>query len=261
MEDKMFSKRSRRKLKRALEDPKEAVLKAREKMNYFIALKLFNLTKNKISVVSTLESSAEFNKKIIKVVEKFSKEEIPFYQRKTLPIHSLGSFRIRERIERVAKECARNFDGDLVEIGVFQGEMTKRLAKIAKEYNKKVIAVDPWSEKSQGRPEDFKKFLENIKEYKKFVEIIKASSLEKEVKRFLSLRRLSFAFIDGLHTFSACLSDIKTVAHTKGVIVVDDISWMPELLLAFERGAYLISRTPFRNNFCREGYLIKENYE
>ncbi len=70
-------------------------------------------------------------------------------------------------------------------------------------------------------------------------------------------RLLSFAFIDGLHTYAACLSDIRTVSHTLGAIAVDDIRYMDELMFAFRRGAYITGRIPLHLAMCREGYLIK----
>ena len=90
--------------------------------------------------------------------------------------------------------------------------------------------------------------------------MIKASSLIPETIQIISNRELCFAYVDGLHTYDACFSDIKTVSHCRGIIAVDDIhveyGYREYILKAFWDGAVAIGRTPLDNSLAREGYLI-----
>lgn len=121
-------------------------------------------------------------------------------------------------------------------------------------------------------------FQKNTAEFSDIIEVIKLSSLDREAKEELRKREICFSFVDGLHTYDACLSDILAVGHTKGVIGVDDIGVLSfqdvnnneivdlriklglarhdeYLRTAYRRGAYLINRNVFHHPFCREGYI------
>ncbi len=171
-----------------------------------------------------------------------------------------GSMQQRERIVRVAEYCARRQPGDFLEIGCYVGETTKILAEIARKYHRRVIAVDPWEPGTQNCVGwEYNAFLQKVEPYADIVDIVRASSLNRETIALIKERALCFAFIDGLHTYSACLSDIQTVAHCQGIIVVDDILWNDEVMFAFRRGAYLTHRFAIHHPLCREGYLVPYN--
>jgi len=252
-----------RKLKTLFKNPGKAIPKIKQEIPYFWAEICSTLRSSKIPVVSKPKNLSKFNEKIVKIINQRVTQEELLEKCALSPIYDriYDQTQHRKRLLEVADFCSRNHEGDLLEIGCFRGDTTVGLAEIAKKYNRKVIGVDPWPGKWQGHgsESDFQKFLENIEGYKDQVQVIRLSSLSKEAKQIIKSRKLCFAYIDGLHTYSACLSDIKTVSHVKGVIAVDDIFHVAELLLAFEKGAYLTQRIPFHNKFCREGHLLKNN--
>ncbi|MGK7922409.1 MAG: class I SAM-dependent methyltransferase [Trichodesmium sp.] len=169
-----------------------------------------------------------------------------------------GSFHQRQRVAKVAEYCVQTWDGDLIEIGCFQGETTKLLAEVAQKYNRRLMAVDPWAIGTQNcQGGEYETFLKNIEPYKANVDIVRLSSLDKKAIELIKNRELCFAFVDGLHTYDACLSDIKTVAHYQGVIAVDNILWNPEVDSAFHKGAEIIQSRKLYLPICREGYLLK----
>jgi hypothetical protein len=69
-------------------------------------------------------------------------------------------------------------------------------------------------------------------------------------------KQLCFAFVDGLHTYEACLQDIQTVAHCFGVIAVDDTTWSPDVVRAFREGSALTNRNSLCIPVLRESYLL-----
>jgi predicted O-methyltransferase YrrM len=180
---------------------------------------------------------------------------------RNLPRWTLGSIQQRERLVLAAELCARRYSDDFIEIGAYKGETTLKLAEVARKYsNRRVIVVDPWKPGiGPTKGGEYKTFLKNIEPYADIVDVIRGSSLDKNIISLIKQRSLSFAFIDGLHTYAACLSDILTVSHTLGFIAVDDIRYMRELMFAFRRGAYITGRIPLHLEICREGYLIKAN--
>ena len=168
-----------------------------------------------------------------------------------------GSFHQRQRVARVAEYCVQTWTGDLIEIGCFKGETTKLLAGVAQKYNRRLIAVDPWEIGTQNcQGGEYEAFLKNIEPYKANVDIVRASSLDKKAINLIKNRGLCFAFVDGLHTYDACLSDIKTVDHCQGVIAVDDLLWSPEVDNAFHKAAEIIQSRKLYLPICREGYLL-----
>jgi len=157
-----------------------------------------------------------------------------------------------ERVAAVAELVVREYPGDLVEIGCAKGVTSRRLAKIAAEHGRKLIAVDPW-ENGGLDPEDFDEFLENIKRYRDSVTILPMKSQRPEVTYRLGLTRLCFAYVDGEHTYDALASDLVTVSHAP-VIAVDDILWDWRLLRAFHEASE--NRQPIRHPWCNEGYIL-----
>ncbi|MDY7022778.1 MAG: class I SAM-dependent methyltransferase [Cyanobacteriota bacterium] len=174
-----------------------------------------------------------------------------------------GAHRQKERMIRVAEYSVQENSGDIVEIGCFQGEITKELAKIARKYNRRVIAVDPWTPNTKIRiarqvyrsQDCFEMFLKNIEPYKDIVDIVRQSSLTADTVDLIREKSLSFAFVDSSSTYEACLQDIQTVSHCAGIICVDDINHTP-LYKAFLKGAESTHRRQVYIPICREGYLL-----
>jgi len=107
--------------------------------------------------------------------------------------------------------------------------MTKRYAEIAKKYNRKVWAIDPWYEKNDNVKYDenlkgfYEEFKETVKEYSEYVNVIRENSTTPETIEKIKSINICFASVDGLHTKEACYSDIMATSHCKGVIAVDDV--------------------------------------
>lgn len=170
-----------------------------------------------------------------------------------------GGEQQRERLERVADWCAASTPGYLVEIGCYTGGMTIRLAKIAKRYGRRVIAVDPWEPGTQDcKGGEYEEFLKNIEPYQDVVDVIRLPSQHEQAQAVMKERTLCFAYVDGLHTYEAALPDILSTAHA-GVIAVDDVLWNAEVRSAFIEGAQKTGKTPVHMVLCREGYLFSDD--
>lgn len=167
----------------------------------------------------------------------------------------------RPRLQMVAEYCADHWPGDLVEIGVLHGTTTKLFAQVARERGRRVIAVDPFDVENVRYGDNYYQyFLDNIRPWSDIIDIVKLSSMDAEAIQYVKERPLCFAYVDGLHTYEACHSDILTVGHCAGIIAVDDIHIKAEnslrLLKAFWDGAVALDRLPMDNSLSREGYLI-----
>lgn len=197
-------------------------------------------------------------REIYKILEDTTERECLFGTKDWYP-HRYGRTQQIERISKVADYCAKKYGGDFIEIGSYLGETTKQLAEQARKHSRRVIAVDPWEAGTQNcEGWEYDQFMANMKPYMDILDIVRASSLDQRTINLIKSRKLCFAFVDGLHTYSACLSDILTVSHTLGIIAVDDILWDNNIMLAFRRGAHITSRIPIHHKLCREGYLIPQ---
>lgn len=173
-----------------------------------------------------------------------------------------GATQNRLRVETVARYCAEHWEGDLVEIGCLYGGTTVLIAAVAREYNRRVIAVDPWLELPFYADNPYGIFCRTMEPYKDIVDIVKMSSLTEEAIAYVKTRPLCFAYVDGLHTYEAVSSDIRTTAHCAGIVSVDDLIESPaapyyneHIRRAFGEGAKSLCRTPMLHYLCREGYL------
>ena len=175
-----------------------------------------------------------------------------------------GGTKQRERIRAVAELNLQRYEGDLIEIGAYKGETTRHLCEVARKYSRRVMVVDPWLTGSQDCDGgEFETFLQNVDPYLDLVDVVRASSVDRRVIAQIRNRKLAFSFVDGHHSYEACLSDISAVQHTLGMIAVDDlivdeeIWWGDAVSLAFRRGATRIRRTAVRDPWIREGYLLR----
>jgi hypothetical protein len=168
-----------------------------------------------------------------------------------------GSVQQRDRLEAVAAWCASNCPGDLVEIGCMNGSTTVRLARVAQAHGRRVLAVDPWLTGTQDcRGGEYENFMQVTVPYRDIVDVVRLPSQEPEAVRRIQERAVCFGFVDGLHTYDACLGDILALAHA-AVIAVDDVNWRPDdLRLAFWDGAQKLGRALYWHPLCREGYIL-----
>lgn len=172
-----------------------------------------------------------------------------------------GSIQQRERLSAVAEWCVRNHPGDLIEIGCLHGGTTVHLADIAQSHGRHVICVDPWPPKcpltnTDYGPDPFAIFKERLQPWWDILDVFKTSSMDAATVPAIKSRPLAFAFVDGLHSYEATLSDIKTVSHCSGVIAVDDVLWSEDVRRAYDEGAKLIKRRKVWLEHNREGYLV-----
>lgn len=193
---------------------------------------------------------------LTELLEDLTDDEWKSFKRKEYWVH--GGEQQRERLERVADWCAAMMPGDLVEIGCYTGGTTVRLAKVARRYGRRVLAVDPWQSGVQEcKDGDYERFLENIKPYQDVVDVLRLPSQHERVQAATKDRGLCFAFVDGLHTCEAALGDILSVAHAQ-VIAVDDMLYHAGIRSAFICGARKTQHVPAHLMLCREGYLFSD---
>ena len=169
----------------------------------------------------------------------------------------VGGTGLESRLIPVARYCAERFLGDLVEIGCQFGDTTVKLAGIARVYDKRVVAVDPWEKGTQncrtGR--EYDEFLRKTHRFEDIVDVVRLSSFSPGAVEYVRGRDLCFAYVDGLHTYDACLSDIQATAHCAGVIAVDDVN-IARVRRAFLDGAVATGRVPLFGASPKMGYLV-----
>jgi hypothetical protein len=89
----------------------------------------------------------------------------------------------RERIKYIAEYCCKNFKGDLIEIGAHVGETTIILCEVAKEYNRRVIVVDPWELGTQNcNGGEYDRFINNTKDCIEYIDMYRESSISDELR-------------------------------------------------------------------------------
>ena len=172
-------------------------------------------------------------------------------------LYSYGGHLQSQRVAALAELAVSLHPGDIVEIGVNRGFTTMLLAPIAARHGRKVIAVDPWIAGTQNcQGFEFEEFMRNTAPWRDAVEIWKMSSFAPEAFDRMGGRPLAFAFVDGLHTFDACMSDFRLVGHAAGLIAADDVRYNREVALALRISARRLARRAFHLPTMREGYLL-----
>lgn len=126
-------------------------------------------------------------------------------------------------IELEAQKAAKEFKGDLVEIGLGWGQTTKKLLRVADEFKRMVIGIDPF-EKAWGEVKD----VTYTHPYPKAKFEIQHERLILHTERSdhpssteICDRPLCFAYVDGLQSEMDVLNDLTVVQNAK-VIMVDD---------------------------------------
>lgn len=95
--------------------------------------------------------------------------------------------------------------------------------------------------------------METTEPVKDFIEVIRLSSFDPRAVKIIKGRELCFSFVDGLHEYQACLSDIRACWKSP-LIVVDDITWSADVKRAFFEGAADRARIVVPE--LHEGYIL-----
>ena len=165
----------------------------------------------------------------------------------------------RLRVLEAARWALEMYGGDLVEIGCHKGKTTARFCELAREFGRKLIAVDPWELGTQNcEGGEREQFVERTKGYEDVLEINRVSSMEKGIIKQIKGRDLAFAYVDGLHTVRACKIDIETVSHSP-VIGVDDIRDSLLKDTVYDAAAKSMGYGAVFRKQWREGYLTRED--
>lgn len=143
-----------------------------------------------------------------------------------------------------------NNEGNICEIGAGHGTTTKLLCQIAANYNRKVIAVDPFEIGWEDMPSSYRygmnEFNKLLSEYSNLYLIQLPSQDSAVLGHLLQHDPICFGFIDGLQSVEAVLSDIALVEKLNVPLVcIDDAnrltgdSRVPEALEQYT-GAYQV---------------------
>jgi len=194
-------------------------------------------------------------KDIVRVLSDFTADEESWYLTSSESDYwHWGTTRYRsKRIAAIADLACQNFTGDIAEIGCERGLTTMELAEVARRHDRRVIAVDPWDATKPACHEGYyEEFVERMKPHEDIVDVVRMDSRSKGAIGRLK-RPLTFAFVDGLHTYEACLSDIRAVYHA-GIICADDVQNNWKMLRAFTEGAG--DRRKIAHPWCKEKYIL-----
>jgi len=115
--------------------------------------------------------------------------------------------------------------GDILEIGAHEGEFTVVLVDFANKHEKTVLVIDPWDGRQQGSKEVYAKFAQYMKPYNNYTALHLGSETA-DAKAWVADMSLCFAWVDGLHEYTASKADIataKTGFKGPGIIGLDDV--------------------------------------
>jgi hypothetical protein len=163
---------------------------------------------------------------------------------------------IRDRLRIMAECAAAESSGDFLEIGANVGETTAVLLRIAKEWDRRVIVIDPWEIGTQNcNGGEFQKFTVRTAPWRNFLTVLRMRSDDPVAVKTMKDATLCFSFVDGLHEYETCLNDIRNVLHSY-LIVVDD-TWYKDIAKALKESTDRRIVTA-HDLFIREGYILPE---
>lgn len=157
--------------------------------------------------------------------------------------------------------------GNIVEIGCYSGELTRIYGTIARRFDQKVFAVDPFDGTQGGKEEILERFLFNINEYANVISFKRLDSRSVDGMKTIRESGAAFVFVDGYHTGDNARSDSLCAMDAGAkIICIDDVrfgSYSEKLMNAVNNaveihGGYEHIVSP--DNF-RETYLIKKDLQ
>ena len=184
------------------------------------------------------------------IIDSLVSKELPLAARVAQP-WTRGGVQQDERMLAVMRWAAERHGGDLVEIGCSCGATTSMMGKVAREFRRRVIGVDPWEpNRPNYDPVNYGKFLDNTYPWADLVDVIKLPSEDERAILAVKAHPLCFAYVDGAHDYEHCLRDLHTTAHAY-VIAADDM-WEEGV----QRAVAEFGREMVYNELCKEAYLI-----
>jgi hypothetical protein len=165
----------------------------------------------------------------------------------------------RLRVLEAARWALEMYGGDLIEIGCHKGKTTARFCELAREFGRKLIAVDPWELGTQNcEGGEREQFVERTRGYEDVLEMNRVSSMDEGLIEQVKGRDLAFAYVDGLHTVRACKIDVATVSHSP-TIGVDDIRNSLLKDSVYDVAAKELGYGAIFKKRWREGYLTRRD--
>lgn len=172
-----------------------------------------------------------------------------------------------ERIGIMLPALLQTIQGNVLEIGAGEGVTTKPMLEAAKQFDRRVLVVDPWHtlpDQPQGYGQySYKEFVQRTSGFTNLT-VCQSPSHTKVVNRYMAeMMPFAFAFVDGLQLEYNVLSDLFLCsAYGVEVICVDDInreteiSQVPKAVQKFITGNNKYRLVATSRNLI-ECYLIK----
>lgn len=179
-----------------------------------------------------------------------------------------------KKMDDVLRDLLSKEKGNIIEIGAGVGDTTRLLLHIAKEYDVKVIVIDPhelgWNEmpESYGKPYPYETFKKNTADFSEHMILYRESSQAEGLSEKLKEHKpYVFSFVDGLQYKQAVLNDLNMMRELGCIcICVDDytrVTSISEVPLAIEEfmknGEYELVHETISSR--AKAFLIKKNYE
>ncbi len=133
----------------------------------------------------------------------------------------------KEMFEFVLDRFIPNHEGNIVELGCGHGTNTQIFCNFAKQHGREVIGVDPFESGFDSMPVSYRYPIDEFNKLLKRwdnLHLIQKSSLDSSVLgNLLMYDPICFAFIDGLQTVEAVLSDIALMEKLNTTLIcIDD---------------------------------------
>lgn len=171
-----------------------------------------------------------------------------------------GHVHQKARIDLLARRCCEQGAGDLCEIGCYTGDTSMVLAKVARDYGRKLVCIDDFRPGTEYRldTEIMPIFLENTAAFSDVVIFSRVDAHSTVGIRVIQQHRYCCAFSDDGHDYDDHFSEMMTLLPvTDGLIIADD-SYLPWVAKAIDD---TVARYPgwsvLKNERLAESYVLK----
>ncbi len=168
---------------------------------------------------------------------------------------------MKDRLKTNLSQVLPFIEGNVIEIGAGFGDNTIGFCEVANNHNRHVLVIDPFESDWENMPESYRYpyeiFKKTMHPYEGLYSLCKKSSLDEEVKIDMeNLLPIAFAYVDGLQSEEAVLSDLRLMEkYDVKLIGIDDKNrgGVKEAIEIFlEESKYNLIETQENN---REAYL------